>query len=181
MCPLLPGFGLTFLMQALFVYQAHLNHCLAHCCNPAGLWQLTEWTRYEPTTAGFRPHIPHASTLCLPSPPKSLSCYTVVTLWACGNLPQIRSPKPLFGDGDLHRTVPVGGCSAFLTGFAFAEQASGIFGGRLGQGGIACTAGDPEGLPTDPRTGGKPGTISAIIFKPKRLNMHQPNRPKHSF
>ena len=74
LCPLLPGFGLTFLMQALFVYQAHLNHCLAHCCNPAGLWQLTEWTRFVPTTAGFRPHIPHASTLCLPSPPKSLSC-----------------------------------------------------------------------------------------------------------
>ena len=33
-----------------------------------------EWTRFVPTTAGFRPHIPYASTLCLPSPPKSLSC-----------------------------------------------------------------------------------------------------------
>ena len=105
---------------------------------------------------------------------------TVVTLWACGNLPQIKSPsKPLFGDGDLHRTVPVGGCSTFLTGFFLAEQASGIPGGRLVQGGLV--QGDPEGLPTDPRTGGKPGTISAIIFKPKRLNVHQPNRPKHSF
>ena len=177
---------------------AHLMHDLSKASSWGRFWvtfgsvleSLWEHPEIQPPTShweggrGVDPLCAHycrvlaSHSLCKHSlftkPTQITVLLTVVTLWACGNLPQIKSPKPL--KIDLHRTVPVGGCSTFLTGFFLAEQASGIEGGRSVQGGLV--QGDPA---TDPRGKGRPGTTYSIIFKPKRLNMHQPNRPKHSF